>query len=187
MRFTIYAVTAFFILLMFSPSGANAQKRDYLTDEEIELVRDAQEIDRRVDVLSKAVDRRFLALSGDASQAKQLEKDSDKWGELPKGKRVELLSDIARILQKAIDDIDDIARREDGMKSELFPAAVHKLADAAQKFLPQLKTQMDSVQNEKERGSILTGIDLCNQIIEASAKIPKPEKNKKKKKLKTEN
>jgi acyl-CoA reductase-like NAD-dependent aldehyde dehydrogenase len=183
MKFTIYTLTAFFLLFLFSPTAADAQRRDYLTEEEIELVRDAQEIDRRVEVLSKAIDRRFMALTGDESQTKQLEKDAEKWGELPKGKRVQLLSDIARILQKAVDDIDDIARREDGMKSELFPKAIHKLADAAQRFLPQLRKQMDVIADEKERGSILTSIDLCNQIIEAAAKIPKdlPKEKKKKK------
>jgi acyl-CoA reductase-like NAD-dependent aldehyde dehydrogenase len=182
MRFTTYALTALFLLLVFLPSAASAQKRDYLTEEEVELIRDAQQIDFRVDVLVKAIDRRFMALTGDTSQAKQLEKDEEKWGTLPKGERVQLLSDIAKILQKAIDDIDDIARREKGMESEFFPVGVHKLADAAQRFLPQFKTQMDAVKSEKERGAILTSIDLCNQIIEASAKVPKPEKNKKKKK-----
>jgi Rad3-related DNA helicase len=179
----IYALTAFFLLLMFMPSAADAQRRDYLTDEEIELVRDAQEIDRRVDVLVKAIDRRFIALTGDSSQTEKLDKDNEKWGALPKGQRYQLLSDIARILQKAVDDIDNLATRgEEAMKSELFPKAVHKLADGANKFLPQLRVQLDSVVVEKERGSILTAIDLCNQIIEASAKIPKDVKKEKKKK-----
>ena len=182
MRFTLYTLTAFFLLLMFLPSQATAQRRDYLTDEEIELVRDAQEIDRRVDVLVKAVDRRFIALTGDASQTKQLEKDNETWGELPKGKRYQLLSDISKILQKAVDDIDNLAMREKGMDSALFPVAVHKLADAANRFLPQLKMQLDKVAEEKERGSILNSIDLCNQIIEAAAKIPKENPKEKKKK-----
>jgi hypothetical protein len=178
-----YALTAFTLLFLFLPATADAQKRDYLTDEEIELVRDAQQIDLRIGVLTKAIDRRFIALGGDAAQAKQNEKDSDKWGALPKGTRVQLLWDIAKILQKAVDDIDDIARREDGIKSEYFPKGVHKLADAAKIYLPKLQTQLDAVKDEKERGSILTAIDLCNQIIEASTKVPREypkEKNKKK-------
>ncbi|HEY0427045.1 MAG TPA: hypothetical protein VGC76_04485 [Pyrinomonadaceae bacterium] len=182
MRFTIYTLAAFFLLLMFLPSAANAQRRDYLTDEEIELVRDAQQIDLRVDVLVKAIDRRFIALSGDVSQTQKLEKDDEKWGALPKGKRVQLLSDIARILQKAVDDIDDLAMRENGMNSEFFPKAVFKLADGAQKFLPELKSELDKVVEEKERGSILTAMDLCNQINEAAAKLPKETKKEKKKK-----
>jgi hypothetical protein len=183
MKFTLYTLTAFFLLLLFLPAAADAQRRDYLTDEEIELVRDAQQIDLRVGVLTKAIDRRFIALTGDASQTKQLEKDSEKWGELPKGNRVQLLSDIARILQKAVDDIDDIARRDKGMESEFFPKGVHKLADAAQLYLPKLRIELDKVKEEKERGSILTSIDLCNQIIEASTKVPReiPKEKKKKK------
>jgi acyl-CoA reductase-like NAD-dependent aldehyde dehydrogenase len=184
MKFAIYTLSAFFLLFLFFPSSADAQRRDYLTEEEIELVRDAQEIDRRIDVLTKAIDRRFMALSGNAEQTKQLEKDAEKWGELPKGKRIQLLSDIHKILQKAADDIDDLARRDGGIKSELFPKAVHKLADAAQRFLPQLRTQMDAVTDEKERGSILNAIDLCNQIIEAATKVPKEYPKEKKKKSK---
>lgn len=183
MKFTIYALTAFFLLATFLPASANAQKRDYLTDEEIELVSDAQEIDLRIDVLTKAIDRRFLVLNGDASQAKQIEKDIDKWGELPKGSRAQLLSDIAKILQKAVDDIDDLASREGGMDSKLFPKAVHKLADAAQKYQTQFKAELDKVKDEKARGSLLNSLDLCASIIEASSKLPKePTKEEKKKK-----
>lgn len=181
MRFTVSVFIAFLILIL--PALSNAQSRDYLTDAEIELVRDAQQIDLRVEVLVKAIDRRFLVLNNDTTQAKQTEKDLGKWGEPPKGTRVQLLSDIAKILQKAIDDIDDVARREGGMDSKFFPKAVHKLADAANIYLPQFKTQLDKVTDEKERGSLLTATDLCGQVIEASAKVPKeaPKEEKKKK------
>lgn len=183
MRFTIYTLFAILLIALFMPAEASAQRRDYLTEAEVELVSDAQEIDRRVDVLVKAIDRRFIALTGDTSQLEKLEKDNETWGELPKGKRYQLLADISRILQKAVDDIDNLAMRgEEAMKSELFPKAVHKLADASQRFLPQLRTQMDQVVEDKERGSLLTAIDLCNQIIEASTKVPKEIKKEKKKK-----
>ncbi len=183
MKFTIYALTAFFLLLLSFPTSANAQKRDYLTDKEVDLVSDAQQIDLRIDVLTKAIDRRFLVLNNDGSQAKQIEKDAEKWGELPKGTRTQLVSDISKILQKAVDDIDDLATREGGMESKFFPKAVRKLADAAQKYQPQFKAELDKVKDEKERGSLLNSIDLCNSIVEAAAKLPKePTKEEKKKK-----
>ncbi len=178
----LYVLTAFFCLTLFFPASANAQgRRDYLTDEEIELVREAQEINLRIEVLTKAIDRRFLVINNAASQTKQVQKDAEKWGELPKGSRPLLLWNIERILQKAIDDIDDVAAHKK-TESELFPIAIFKLTDACQSYIPQLKTLYDSSKDEKEKGSILGAIDFCNQIIEASAKVPKVELKKKKKK-----
>ncbi len=59
LKFALFALTTLFCLTLLLPAAANAQRRDYLTDEEIELVRDAQEIDKRIGVLTKAIDRRF--------------------------------------------------------------------------------------------------------------------------------
>ena len=156
----------------------SAQTRDHLTNEEIELVRDVQELDNRMEIYVKAINRRFLVLNNDNSQAKQIEKDSEKWGELPKGTRIELLNDIKKILQEAIDKIDDIAAREE--KSELIPYAVHILADGAQKFIPELEKFQATATDKREKGVIADSLDFSNQIIEASAKIPKPTKKRKK-------
>jgi len=118
-----------------------------------------------------------LVLSNDSSQSKKVEKDSEKWGELPKGTRAQLLIDIEKILQEAIDNIDNLAQHD--MKSELLPKAVNILADASTRFLPQLKSQLDKSNTDIEKGAILGAIDSCNQIIEASARVPKEEKKKK--------
>lgn len=177
----LYVLTAFFCLMLFFPTLANAQRRDYLTDEEIELVREAQEINLRINILTKAIDRRFLVINSNASQPKQVQKDTEKWGELPTGSRSLLLWNIERILQKAIDDIDNVAahKKTDG---EFFPKAIFKLTDSCQTYIPQLKTLYDTSKDEKEKGSILGSIDSCHQIIEASAKVPKETLKEKKKK-----
>lgn len=179
MRFIFLA----FLILTFS-FFINAQSRDYLTDAEIELVRDAQQIDLRVDILVKAIDRRIAVLNNAAAV-----KESENWGEPPKGTRMQLLSDIAKILQKAIDDVDDVARREEGKQSRFFILAMHKLAATAQKLEPQFKTYADTVKEEKERGAILNSLELCASIMEASAKVPKevPKEEKKKEEKKTKN
>ncbi len=176
-KFALYTLTAFFCITLLFPFSANAQRRDQLSEMESELVREAQEIDRRAKVFVKAIDRRFLVLSNDSSQSKKVEKDSEKWGELPKGTRAQLLIDIEKILQEAIDNIDNLAQHD--MKSELLPKAVNILADASTRFLPQLKSQLDKSNTDIEKGAILGAIDSCNQIIEASARVPKEEKKKK--------
>jgi len=184
LKFAVLILSFFVSIQMFSPTSAVAQRRDYLNELEIELVRDAQMIDLRTEVFVKAIDRRFLVINNQtAIDDKKSKKDSEKWGELPVGTRSELLLDIEKILAAAIDNIDDVAVRD--QKSELFPKAVRILADGANRFLPQLKSQLDKTTDQKEKGAILGTIDFCNQIIEASAKVQKEttkEKNKNSKK-----
>lgn len=168
-------VAAIFCIALIFPLSAKSQRRDYLTEAEIELVRDAQEIDLRVAVLTKAIDRRFAVLKN------QTPKEKEVWGELPKGTRTELLLDIEKLLQKAIDDIDEVAARN--KDSQLFPKAVFKLNDSCQEYLPQFKTFLDTAKDEKERGAILGSIENCNEVIEAATKVTRvPTKEEKKKK-----
>src|SRR5690242_960034 len=93
------------LLILALAFTAFGQRRDYLSDSEIELVRDAQEIDQRVTVLTMAIDRRLTAL--DLAGVDKSKKYGEKWGDAPTGSRLELLTDVKSLLQKAIDDIDD--------------------------------------------------------------------------------
>ncbi|HEY0431932.1 MAG TPA: hypothetical protein VGC61_08925, partial [Pyrinomonadaceae bacterium] len=101
-------------LIVFSLSVSAFQSREHLTPQEIDLVKDTQILDKRIDVFIKAADRRMLVLTGagananDKASAKQLKKDSETWGELPTGSRAELIGDIAKIFDEAITNIDDV-------------------------------------------------------------------------------
>ena len=177
-----YAFSFFCVILFlaaFTPVSANAQRRDYMTEAESELVREAQEVDLRMNILTKMIDRRFAALN---NVPVKTEKNSEKWGEPPAGTRLELLSDIAKLLQKAVDDIDDVAAHN-RMDSKLFPKAMRNLAEAAQRYLPKLKSVYDQNPDAKEKGLLIGATELCESIIEASAKVPKeaPKEGKKKK------
>src|SRR5713226_7196057 len=101
------------VALLLAGSAA-AQKRDHLTDQESELVRDNQELDKRTEVFIKAIDRRFAIINGTIvpSTPKKTKKDEPDWGAPPKGTRAELLGDIAGILDEAITNIDDVSRRD---------------------------------------------------------------------------
>ena len=167
-------------------------QHDYFTPEEVEMIRDAQQIDLRVDLLTKIVDRRFAALGVEVGGAKFTDKDTEKWGKLA-GTRAEYLLDIKRILQKAIDDIDNVASHPDALVydpldpdkkpksfSSVFPKAVRKLAAAAERWKPALTAALDTTKDQKERGSILDSIEMCDEIISSVAKLssmPKPAKN----------
>jgi hypothetical protein len=168
--------TAIFSIALIFPLTADAQKkRDYLTEEEIELVRDNQEIDLRIGILTRAIDRRFAVLKN------QTPKEKEEWGALPKGTRAELLIDIEKLLDKAIEDIDLVAER--AKDSKLFPKAVNKLAASCTEYLPQFKSFLDTTKDEKERGALIGSIEYCDNVLEASTKVPKePAKEEKKKK-----
>ncbi len=156
-------IASIFCVALFFPLNLQAQRRDYLTEAEIELVRDAQQPDLRVTVLTKAIDRRLAVIKNQTLKEKEI------WGELPKGTRPELLLDIEKLLQKAIDDIDEAATR--GKDDKIFPKAVYKLTDKCQEYIPQFKVFLDTAKDEKEKGSLLGSIENCNQVIEASTKV----------------
>lgn len=177
MKTTLVAVAAMVVCVAgIFTSTANAQRRDYLTEAEVELVRDAQQIDLRIAVLMIAVDRRLAAIDGTKAPIK----DESKWGPAPEGTRLELVRDIDGLTQKAVDDIDDVASRN--ADSEFFPKAVFKLSASCEALTPKLKTLFDSSKDEKERGAITRTADRCKDVIEAASRLPKDTKSAPKKK-----
>ena len=166
------------ILLFASAPDADAQRRDFMNEHEIEIVRDSQDIDLRIDVLVKMMDRRFAVLGMDNGGWKERPKDLEKWGETPTGSRLDLITDIRKLLVKAVDDLDVIAQRSDDAlkqnqtEGKLFPKAVRKLDSAAQRYMAPLTKHVDTVTDEAERGQYLNIIELCEEIIEAAKKLP---------------
>ena len=189
----VLSILTLTLFVLASASTAAAQRRDYMSEAEIEIIRDAQDIDTRIEVLTRMIDRRFAVLRIEVGGWKQAKKESDAWGEMPKGTRLELFSDIKKLLQKAIDDIDNLAahpnaapirdKEEKNSKEakkdpQRFGLAVRKLGQAAGRYLTPLKSTLDKATDEKEKGLLLDSIDFCNQIIDAVGKLP-PESKKK--------
>ena len=105
---------ALLLVSSFVSQAAAQQSRDHLTQQEVDLVKEAQVLDKRIEVFIKAAERRLMVINGSAAgDAKQLKKDSERWGELPTGSRAELVTDIARILDEAITNIDDVSSRDE--------------------------------------------------------------------------
>lgn len=176
-KFLFFAIAIFLIIVPVS-----AQKRDNLTDKEDLIIREAQELDLRMKVMVKIIDRRLLALNGATTvvpekKSKDKEKDDSDWGELRTGTIGELFWDIQKSLDEAIVKIDDAAEHD--INNPLFGKAVHILAEGCQKWTPQFKTFIDKTTDDKEKGLVIGSIDFCNQVIEASTKVPKEEKKKK--------
>ncbi|HXT61994.1 MAG TPA: hypothetical protein VN696_03060 [Pyrinomonadaceae bacterium] len=161
-------------------TSAAAQTRDHLTDPESELIRFHQELDKRIEVFIKAIDRRFGIINGVAEpKTKKVSKDEPDWGDAPKGTRAELLGDIAGILDEAITNIDDVSRRDE--KNPMISRALRKLSAAATNYATQLTAMLKQSKDGDELSAIERALDEANEIIEVGSKLPPPETQKKKK------
>jgi hypothetical protein len=98
-----------------------------------------------------------------------------------------MLLDVRQLLQKAIDDVDDVAMHNENTLTQnkteglLFPKAVRSLAAAATRYLPRLKTILGTTTDEREKGIVIASIEHCDAILEAVVNLPpevKPEKKK---------
>ena len=185
----VFVIAIALLIFPYFATSAHAQRRDYMTEAEIELVRDNQEIDKRIDVLTKMIDRRFAALGIESGGVKPAAKEQKAWGEAPTGTRSQFIGDIRQLLQKAVDDIDNVAEHNENMQTAnktegpLFPVAVRTLAAAATRYKPLLTSELPKTTDERDKGMILNAIELCDSIMESVANLP-PEviTDKKKKK-----
>jgi len=179
------------ILLVFSlvlstafVAHATTPQRDHLTPQEVDLVKEAQILDKRIDVFIRAAERRLMVINGSgnaAANTKQLKKESERWGELPTGSRAELVSDIARILDEAITNIDDVSSRDE--HNPLIPKALRKLAQAVNNIMGQLKPLGAEAKSDAEIASFEMLNENAQSILAAANKLP-PEVDKKTKKNK---
>src|SRR5436853_2806792 len=162
---------ALLFLALIGPGLLRAQTRDHLTPQEVDLVKEAQVLDKRVDVFIRAAERRLMVINGSAAaNAKQLKKDSERWGELPTGSRAELVSDIARILDEAITNIDDVSTRDE--RNPLIAKALRKLAQSVNTIMAQLKPLSADAKNDAEVASFELLNEDAQSILQAANKLP---------------
>ncbi len=159
---------------------ASAQPRDHLTDKETDLIRFHQQLDKRIDVFIKAMDRRFAIIHGlEQAKTKKIDKEEPEWGDLPKGSRAQLLGDIASILDEAITNIDDVSRRDE--KSPLISRSLRKLTAATNGYVTQAKSMASHTKDADELSAIERVLQHAEQIIEVGNQLPPPSADKKKK------
>src|SRR2546421_11358916 len=153
------------VSLPCSAAFASARQREHLTDEEIELIRDNQELDKRTGVFIKAAERRLLAVTNPAEAAKQSAKEKDKWGEV-KGTRAQLLYDISKILDEAVVNVDDTALHDPD--SPLLRKSLYMLSEAAGRILPQLDRLRAAAHEPAEVDQLDRAIETAKEIADAA-------------------
>ncbi|HEX8145978.1 MAG TPA: hypothetical protein VF591_02155 [Pyrinomonadaceae bacterium] len=144
---------------------AAAQKREHLTPEEIELVRDNQELDARTKVFITAAERRLLAVTDPDESAKNAPKEREKWGEL-KGTRTQLFYDISKILEEAVVNVDDVA--EHNPESPLLRKSLYMLSEATGRMLPRLAKLREDVKIEAEADQLDRALETAREITDAA-------------------
>jgi hypothetical protein len=189
-RVSILCLTAGLIFTLCTPVEIRAvQARDHLTEQEVELVKDAQILDKRIEIFIKAADRRMLVLTGTGTgtaNTKQSKKEAELWGALPTGTRAELISDIAKIFDEAITNIDDVSSRDE--KNPLIHKALRNLAAAVTRIVGELKPMEAQSKGDSELSTFDQLVENAESIIQAANKLPPPAEKPvdKKSKSKTE-
>ena len=149
---------------LISLSFAQTVKRDHLTEKEVDLVREWQEIDKRIEIFVKAADRRLLLLQN--PEATQTKKEEDNWGPLPKGTALELLSDYKRLLEEAMDKLEDAYERNG--KDPKIPKALNKFKEAATRHLSPLRALADKLTAKTEQRALAEAIEEAETVTKGS-------------------
>ena len=135
---------------------------DYLTEEEDNHVREAQQIDQRTRVFIKIADRRLAALTGEQpppdekNASKKGEDEKRQWGVLPKLSRAELLQQYARAVEELIAKLEDAHERNP--KSSAIPKALTELRDATDRQLQRLHSLEASMKDDAESRALRQAI-----------------------------
>ena len=149
---------------LFIPAQAQTQKRDHLTEQEADLVREYQEIDKRIEIFVKAAERRLLVLAN--PNATQKKKEEEAWGPLPQGTKLELLQDYKHILEEAEEKLDDWNGR--GGKDNLLPKALNKFKEAATRHISQLRALTPQLTEKREQRALAEAIEEAEIVTKAS-------------------
>jgi len=150
--------------ILFVATQAQTQKRDHLTEQEVDLIREFQEIDKRIEIFVKAAERRLLVLAN--PNATQKKKEEETWGPLPQGTRLELLQDYKRILEEAEEKLDDWYNR--GGKDNLLPKALNKFKEAAARHVAQLRALAQQITEKREQRALAEAIEEAENVTKAS-------------------
>lgn len=137
------------------PTHFGQEAADYLTTEEVDLVREAQQIDQRVNLFLKIAERRLLrAENPDAMQTK---KEETTWGPLPKGSRAQMLQQYARAIDEIIINVEDAYERQAPLDQMI--KALKFFGEEANKHLVRLEALRAKITDEATRQVLEQTVD----------------------------
>ncbi|MBI3653020.1 MAG: hypothetical protein HY231_18495 [Acidobacteria bacterium] len=146
---------------------------DYMTEEEDDFIRQAQEPDLRIKVFMKIIDRRLKALinatpASEDKKAQQNKEDDDrKWGALPKLDRAGLLKHYSLAIEEAMAKLDDAYERNP--KALAFVKALKNLLESTAEQLKILHRLENSMTTEQEKANLAEAIEKANRAHQGAA------------------
>jgi len=196
------AKVSFIILLIASLAGAVAgAKKEYLTEDELDMIRDAQELDARVQTYFKLAERRLIFLGIMEKSPEQLEKERkerekrekeqkkstdpratakrapiDDTAYLDDFTRAELLRGYIQVLDEVTDNIDSAySNRQDVRDAleDLFKF-VRETSATLEKFKPKTDAERVALEDATNRAK-----QVAADTKEALSVVPKTEKKRK--------
>jgi hypothetical protein len=144
--------------------SVQAQTRDHLTEKEADLIREYQEIDKRIEIFIKAADRRILILQNPA--AVQTKKEEEQLGPLPVGTKIELLVDYKRLLEEAEEKLEDAFDRN--AKNPLIAKSLGKFKEAATRQLGLLRGLAEKMTNKAEQRALAEAVEEAETATKGS-------------------
>lgn len=123
---------------------------DYLTEREIEVVRQAQQINWRVKVFMKIAERRLML--AEDPQATQADRDKRNWGPLPSGSRAEMLKQYQQAIEETIINFEDTYDRNP--KDKNLPKALTIFRQHTENHLPRLQALRSRI-TDQATGQVL--------------------------------
>jgi hypothetical protein len=144
-------------------TAAPPQANDYLTEEEDDFVREAQQPDLRMKVFMKIAERRLYAINkppvatDDKKAQKQLEEEERKWGKLPETNRAGYLKQYARAVDEAMAKLDDAFERNP--KASFVAKALKVLREATEEQLKQLHQLEAQMKTDDEKAALSDAIE----------------------------
>jgi hypothetical protein len=158
-------------LLLILSSWQIARAGDYLNEQEVERVREAQEIDKRTAVFVHIAERRLNALLGapapvattkdkkDKKEKKDKDKENNEYGPEPTGNTVELLESYSRVMAELLDKLDDSYDRK---KSDpALPKAMEKLLSASQTHITRLEQMRTKIRSAAEETALEKAMEIA--------------------------
>jgi len=145
--------------------SASQLPNDYLSEEEDDHVREAQEADSRLKVFMKIADRRLALIIGpppvlgDKKSQKKADEELREWGSLPTLSHAELLRHYARAIDECMAKLDDAYERNP--KSSALVKALNILRDSTDRHLQTLHSLEAQMKDESEGAALKHAIEVA--------------------------
>ena len=200
MRRAAKASLCFTIALLLATS-LFAAKKEYFTEDELDLIRDAQELSQRVPVYFKLAERRliFLGLMEKSEKEKEKERkerekrekekkkagdtratsnkvDPDDTSYLADFTSAELLRGYIQALEEVTTNIDDAYSRKLDVRDQLedLEKFTRETIPVLEKFKPKNDVEKRAMEDAMEKAN-----EVKQQAIDALKSVPKTEKKRK--------